>query len=499
MPDYDVVVIGAGNGGLTAAARLAKGGARVLVLERHNVPGGCATSFCRGRFEFEVALHQLTGMGLPENPGPLRRMLKSLGVLDRLEFLDMNDLYRLQVIHEDIDITLRPSREGVVSELQRRFPREKEAIVKYFDLMYAFFSDAIGAFYMQDPEASPQKYPLYFKYALKSAQEVMDEFLTDPKLKFMLSPYWTYIGLPPRLMTFLDMASMFVGYIELKPYHLKGGSQALSSALAESIIENGGAIRYNCGARRILVRNGRVAGVLTEDGDEIATNFVVSNASKVTTYTDLLEDEDVPDSVRAELRQSTIAESGFVIYMGLDCSPEEAGFAESLNFIFGDTDIEKSYEKMKALEIDDSDAMVLSCYNLRDASFAPPGCSQVALVTLKYGDPWLHVAPGEYYDVKHRVADQMLGVVGKLYPNLRGHIEEMEIATPLTFLRYLGHPRGSIYAFNHHIKDSEIFIPNRPHVKGLYGAGGWVGLCGFQPTLQSGIVAAKQVLRELKG
>ena len=352
---------------------------------------------------------------------------------------------------------------------------------------------------MQDPEASPQKYPLYFKYALKSAQAVMDEFLTDPKLKFMLSPYWTYIGLPPRLMTFLDMASMFVGYIELKPYHLKGGSQALSSALAESIIENGGAIRYNCGARRILVRDGRVAGVLPEDGDEIATNFVVSNASKVTTYTDLLEDEDVPDSVRAELRQSSIAESGFVIYMGLDCSPEEAGFTESLNFIFGDTDIEKSYEKMKALEINDSDAMVLSCYNLRDASFAPLGCSQVALVTLKYGDPWLHIAPGEYYDVKHRVADQMLGVVGKLYPNLRGHIEEMEIATPLTFLRYLGHPRGSIYAFNHHIKDSEIFIPNRPHVKGLYGAGGWVGLCGFQPTLQSGIVAAKQVLRELKG
>ena len=125
MPDYDVVVIGAGNGGLTAAARLAKGGARVLVLERHNVPGGCATSFCRGRFEFEVALHQLTGMGLPENPGPLRRVLKSLGVLDRLEFLDMNDLYRLQVIHEDIDITLRPSREGVVAELQRRFPGKR--------------------------------------------------------------------------------------------------------------------------------------------------------------------------------------------------------------------------------------------------------------------------------------------------------------------------------------------------------------------------------------
>ena len=63
MPDYDVVVIGAGNGGLTSAVSLAGKGLKVLLLERHNIPGGCATSFVRGRFEFEVALHQLSGMG----------------------------------------------------------------------------------------------------------------------------------------------------------------------------------------------------------------------------------------------------------------------------------------------------------------------------------------------------------------------------------------------------------------------------------------------------
>jgi prolycopene isomerase len=246
------------------------------------------------------------------------------------------------------------------------------------------------------------------------------------------------------------------------------------------------------------VREGAVKGVLTEDGDEVSAPFVVSNASKVRTYTDLMDADQVPEAARAELRQSSIAESGFVIYMGLDCSPEEAGFTESLNFIFGDTDIEKSYNKMKAMDIDDDDAMVLSCYNLRDKSFAPEGGSQVALVTLKYGDPWLRVSPRDYYDVKHRVADQMLGVVEKLYPKLRGHIEEMEIATPLTFLRYLGHPRGSIYAFDHHIKDSEIFIPNRLHVKGLYGVGGWVGLCGFQPTLQSGVITARRIMKELR-
>ena len=84
MEDYDAVVVGAGNGGLTCAVSLAQMGLDTLLLERHNIPGGCATSFRRGRFEFEVALHQLSGMGTEEKPGPLRRLLGSLGVMDDL-------------------------------------------------------------------------------------------------------------------------------------------------------------------------------------------------------------------------------------------------------------------------------------------------------------------------------------------------------------------------------------------------------------------------------
>lgn len=63
MSDFDAVVIGAGNAGLTAATTLQRAGLHTLLVERHNIPGGCATSFRRGRYEFEVALHQLSGVG----------------------------------------------------------------------------------------------------------------------------------------------------------------------------------------------------------------------------------------------------------------------------------------------------------------------------------------------------------------------------------------------------------------------------------------------------
>ena len=72
MPKYDAVVIGAGNGGLAAACRMALAGKKTLLVERHNLPGGCASSFRRGRFEFETALHELCEWGTPENSGNCR-------------------------------------------------------------------------------------------------------------------------------------------------------------------------------------------------------------------------------------------------------------------------------------------------------------------------------------------------------------------------------------------------------------------------------------------
>ena len=74
--NYDAVVIGAGNGGLVAAARLAKEGKKTLLIERHNLPGGFATSFVRGRFEFEASLHELCGVGPLTGKSPLQKIFE---------------------------------------------------------------------------------------------------------------------------------------------------------------------------------------------------------------------------------------------------------------------------------------------------------------------------------------------------------------------------------------------------------------------------------------
>ena len=494
---YDAIVVGAGNGGMTASAALAQKGLDVLLLERHNIPGGCATSFCRGRFEFEVALHQLSGMGTAEQPGPLRLMLGSLGVVDDLEFVEMPDLYNV-AMPGGFSLSLSTKKDEVIATLKERFPEASGAIDEFFDLVYRYANEFLGAFYFKDPEASREKYPTLYAYAFKTAAEVLDRMFTDPLLKAIVSVYWGYLGLPPTRLSFAYIAMLYFTYMEFKPFHLKGGSQALSNAIVNRFIANGGTVRYNCGVKEIIVEGGRVRGVITENGERIASDYVVSNASQVSTYVQLIAPGLVPKEALTEMGGRSLSPSAFVLFIGLDCEPEAVGITETTNFLLENTGFtDEIFNQMRRLEIGDQ-LLVMSCYDVADRDFSPPGTCQLNVVTLKYGEPWLRVPASQYARVKYRCGEGMLNRVKAVYPEMGGHIEELEVATPLTHMRYLGHPFGAIYGFEEHMKDTMFFQPGRESpIDGLYFAGGWSGDCGFQPTLEAGMSAAKGILKEL--
>jgi prolycopene isomerase len=497
--DYDVVVIGAGNGGLTASATLARKGRKVLLLERHNIPGGCGTSFCRGRFEFEVALHQLSGLGTPEKPGPLRMTLDSLGVMEDLEFVEIQELYSVHM-PDGFSTTLKPDKHRIVAELKEKFPHEKEAIDGFFDLVYTYANDMIGAFIFRDPEPSREKYPALYRYALRNAKEVLDDYFKDPLLKTVISVYWGYLGVSTDQLSFAYLAMLLFQYIEFKPFHIKGGSQALSNTILNAFQTAGGRARFSCGAQRILVKDNQVIGVKTDEGDTIETRYVVANISPMETYTNLVGLDLIPENTLQEMNGRAISNSAFSMFIGFDCQPEALNIRESTNFLMASTDIARSlHDRMRRVDIQD-DLMVMSCYDISDPTFSPPGTCQVNLVTLKYGDPWLSIPPGQYHETKFRCAEAMLKRAEGIFPALRQHIEEIDIATPLTHMRYLGHPAGAVYGFESRTKDSFFFQPGvHTPVKGLTFAGGWVGDQGFEPTLRSGATAARAILKQMNG
>ena len=93
MPRYDIVVVGAGNAGMSAALQCQLAGKKTLLIEKHNLPGGAASSFVRGRFEIEPSLHEICDYGPDDNPGDVRKILEGYGV--KLIWLECRDCVRV--------------------------------------------------------------------------------------------------------------------------------------------------------------------------------------------------------------------------------------------------------------------------------------------------------------------------------------------------------------------------------------------------------------------
>ncbi len=506
MTDFDAIVIGAGNGGLTAAAALQRGGARTLLVERHNIPGGCATSFVRGEFEFEVALHQLSGLGTEKKPFIMRKIFQDLGVMDKVEFVQEGELYRMVVDDgtTKMDVTLPASWSGIKKTLIELAPKEEKAITDFMVLCEKIclesFMGVPLARKKSDEELLKKSCPSFVKYGLKSAKDVLDELFEDAKIKTVLAAYWCYLGLPPSQIAFSDLAIMLYSYGVFKPWHIKGGSQSLSSALLESFLEAGGEVRFNCSVDKILTEQGedkpQVTGIRTEFGEEISAHSIISNASSVLTYGELLDIPTMPQDVVEDFKSRDIGTSAFCLYIGLDCTPAELGIHNASTFLSSTMDEELMHDTMSTMNA--PVATMLTCYNVDDPSFAPPGKTQISLLCLQYGKVWQDIKSDVYAQTKYDFADILIDQAEKVFPGIRANIQEIEVATPLTMSRYLNTPEGAIYGFKQNPEDSQLFRDRYDSVDGLHLAGSWNGMGGFQPTYMIGGSTAKRALKEIK-
>ena len=371
---------------------------------------------------------------------------------------------------------------------------------------------------MENPAEAQANAPLFFKHALRPAMDILYEFISDPQARTAISAFWGYQGSPPFELSFLDFGGLYLEFIENKPWHVKGGSQAVSSALINRFEELGGEIRYSCGAERITVSNGKVVGVVTEQGDSISASAVVSNASPFVTYVDLVGEENLPDSISFNYAYRRPSYSVCIAFMGFDKEPSELGVEVGATFYHGTTEVKRAHAT--TLTLNKPEYLIFSSTDVHNPEQSPPGASQAALCALQYGDPWTQLPVESYADTKYRLADDMLGMIEQAYPNLRGSIEEMEVATPLTFMRYLNHPGGGVLGYDRDMSDSIWFDKKYPAInelvqggipidwffrapsckspiEGLYLAGASVSRGAHALTMCSGYVAGHVVTQNL--
>ena len=505
---YDAIVIGAGLGGLSAATMMARNGLGVLLLERHNIPGGYATSFVRGRYEFEVALHELSGIGPPDRPGTLLRYLNYLGVADKLEFQRLPNLYRSVVLDEgegggiDMDITLPAGREAFEEKLCAAFPHEAQGIRRFVQRVFDLGRDYGRVIRQGGKTGNPATFPFRFRHLFRylpvTAGQVLERDVRDPRARAALTSYWGYFGLPPSQLSFLYFAIGLAAYVKQWPAFPKGRSQALSNAFLATFEEHGGQARLNCGVQRITTRNGRVNGVITETGKEYEADWIISNADPITTCRDMIGEDIVPGSFFTRLQSSEIAPSTLNVYMGVARPPEELGLDEHEIFLHHGYDFDQQAKLIGRIESPRS--IGIACYNHAYPDISPPGTSIVVLLMLANGEPWYHVPPHEYVETKNRIASAMIDTVERIAPGLRENTEVIEVSTPLTNMRYASAMGGSIYGFSQPPRDNVVWrMGHRGPLEGLFFAGAWTRPGGgFETVIMSGQIAGGAVLNRIK-
>lgn len=500
MSDFDVVVVGAGLGGLTSAAFLAKEGKKVLVTERHYVPGGYASSFLRGRFEFEISLHELSGLGSEDDPGPVRRLLNSIGVTEKVDFIQIPEFYRC--VLPGVDIVLPTGRENFEETLCAYFPKDSDGIKKFTSIMFDFAREALRAnrVGMKEVMEKQHEFPTLLAYFGKTLKEVMDPLIQDDAARTVLSVICGYYCNPPSRISFLTYALGTVSYLRFGPWHVKGKSQALSQALMDRIEEMGGEVWLRNGVERILVDNNKVLGVITQDGTEVASPVVVSNVNPYTTCLDLIGREKVPEWYLNRLGAWSAGASTFNLYLGVNCPYEQLGLKHHETFVSESMDVDSNWKKMQSgVSLEPSDIAVTT-YNTIDPEFSPADTSSIVCTFIAYAEPWLRIPPEKYTETKNEVARKTLQIAEKAAEGLSRHIEVIEVATPLTNMHYTRNAGGSIIGFDETFTGTGIIrMPASAPIEGLYFTGAWVNIGGgYEPSMYSGYLTSRKVLDDIE-
>jgi len=507
--EMPVVVIGAGLGGLSAAAHLARRGFPVTLVEQHFKPGGYATSFERanGKFVFDVSLHA-TGSA----QGSLQPVLEGAGVAGKIETVELPELCR--IITPDHDLTW-PQRDpqAIVDQLVQLFPGEAEGIQGFFDYMLAILDEAMKPF-DEDSWWDRLTFPLtrrkMWGIRNKTLADVLDEHVHDRKVRSILSSFWAYYGLPPSRLSGFYYCIATSAFLRFGGHYIKQRSQDLSDALLESIDAHGGRVLLGTEATGITLRDGAVTSVTLKDGTELEARAVISNASVPTTMQMLAEASargDYPDDAGEYLETLATyrpAISTFVVWLGLD--REIADQVQGYEIFVDQTyDPEQAYQAALACDVTQS-GLGVTVYDNAFEGYSRPGSSTIAILMASGYEPWRRFETDyfagrkdEYRREKERIAQALIERAEQLViPGLRSMIEVMEAATPLTNLRYTRNPEGSIYGYEQSLANSYMTrLPNTTPFKGLYLASAWTNPGGgYEPCLGSGVRAVNALMKD---
>jgi phytoene desaturase len=492
---YGVIVIGAGMGGLTAVALLAKKGLKTLLLEKEDQVGGYVVSFKRHGCIFDA-----TGafVGGCQEGGEFHQILNEIGAPKEFEFIP---IHHVRNIYPGFEVHLRPGgSQSYTDALFDLFPKEEKGLKTYLSMV-----KRIGEEIKSYSEITTLKrifFPFYFRNLVRfhrsSHQTILDNLFKGEEIKMAL--HSLPVTEPPSRLSFLFLAVMINKALIEGVFYPKGGMGKISEAMANAFLRSGGEIHLHTEAEQILIKDGRVEGVLTKGGEIFQAPLVISNINPN------LSVKMLPVELRKRFSKKwsrlEYSLSCFVLYVATDLDLKGMGlpYFTYLRFL---SDLEEEDRILRRGEIPQNPTLMVSIPTMLDPSLAPPGrhiLSVLINVPYHYQGKWGGGDSEKYRKIKEEFSQKILHQLeSKLIPDLRNHLLFYEAATPLTLERYTGNEMGAMYGLASTPQQvGNLRPPHQTPIPGLFQVGHYTrpshGIVGAS---LSGFIAARIILKKL--
>ncbi|WP_427160752.1 C-3',4' desaturase CrtD [Aliinostoc sp. HNIBRCY26] len=465
-----VVVIGAGIGGLTAAALLARRGYSVLILDQAIVPGGCASTFKRQGFTFDVGATQVAGL----EPGGIHHRIFSELEIDLPEATPCDPACAVFLPGESTPINVWRDPEKWREERQQQFPGSEP----FWQLMATLFN-ASWEFQGRDPVLPPRN--LWDLGQLIQAVRP-NTLITAP---FTLSTVgdalrWFGLGNDRRLRTFLDLQLKLYSQVNAEEtallyaatalsvsqqpqglYHLQGSMQVLSDRLVQALERDGGKLLMRHTVEQIKVENGKATAVVirnqktgevwTEAADHVVANVTVQNLVQ-------LLGEKAPIGYQRRVEKLPPASGAFVVYLGVDASAIPYDCPPHLQFMYDANGV-----------IGENNSLFVSVSHEGDGR-APAGKATIIASSFVDAEQWWRTE--DYQGLKQQYTQDAIAKLAQYFYLKPETIVYQEAATPRTFAYYTGRDRGIVGGIGQRIPTFGPFgFANRTPIQALWLVG----------------------------